>query len=62
MTQMQFDHEPRPEPVRADPRDRSGGELESPREGGLVVSLWLLAVTLAESELFLWLLERMYRA
>jgi hypothetical protein len=31
-------------------------------EGGLMLSLWLLAAVVAEAELLLWLLERAYSA
>jgi hypothetical protein len=37
-----------------------GGRLEPSREGGVAVSLWLLAAVMAEGELLLWLLDRSY--
>jgi hypothetical protein len=40
----------------------TSNEQEPNREGGLAVSLWLLAALIAEAELFLWLLERAYCA
>ena len=41
---------------------RGTSNEEPRREGGLAVSLWLLAALIAEAELFLWLLERAYCA
>jgi hypothetical protein len=40
--------------------DLPGKRLQRQREGALAVSLWLVAATLAEAELFLWALERAY--
>jgi hypothetical protein len=40
--------------------DPAEGRLQRPRKGGLAVSLWLVAAVLAETELFLWALERAY--
>jgi hypothetical protein len=44
----------------AEHQRRTGTAPNTPRAGGLTVSLWLLVVLIGEAELSLWLLERAY--
>jgi hypothetical protein len=42
-------------------RPATGDESEPPRGRGLMVTLWLLAVLIAEVELWMWVFAHMYR-